>query len=163
MIHFQIHIMRFLVKQGSQYLFMSKNYFIFEANMQIRLHFGGLLMSTFKCVKIHVTQPRVKQTYLMWSKNQEKSRSNSPFGSWKNARHICVFFTLAVLFYASGHTSTDFFAFCCETWHIWWMTRHLVSWRVVFQATRILASVLSLCVNFLFVLFSTFFFQLCHF
>ena len=73
MIHFQIHIIRLLVKRGSQYIFMSKNYFIFEANWQMRLHFGGLLMPTFKWVKIHVMQPSGKQAspYLMWSKNQE--------------------------------------------------------------------------------------------
>ena len=95
MVHFQIYILiRFSVKQGSRYLFLSKNYFIHEANRQIRLHFGGLLMSTFKWVKIHIMQPCAKKVspYLMWSKNQEKSRSNHLLAVVKMRRHICAIF-----------------------------------------------------------------------
>ena len=121
--------MRFLAKQGSQYLFMSKNYFIFEANRQIRLHFGGLLMPTFKWVKIHVMQPSVRQAspYLMWSKNQEKSRSNSPFGSWKNARHICAIFH-ACSFMPVDTQALIFLHFAVKLdIKLRWMHRHPVS------------------------------------
>ena len=34
--------------------------------------------------------------------------------------------TCLCYYFASGHASTVFFAFCCENWHIRWMNRHPV-------------------------------------
>ena len=52
----------------------------------------------------------------------------------KNAQtahtRLCYFQAFCAIF-ATGHASTVFFAFCCQNWPIRWMSRHIVSLRVV--------------------------------
>ena len=88
----------------------------------------------------------------------------------KTRRHICAIFQdCCAIFFASGHASASSFAFCWENLlNIRWVNRHPVSLWVVKHAFqwyfalfwgkfRIIASVLSLCVSFLSVLFFTLF------